>query len=120
MFTCSTLHGEHVNPALLTTARRRQYYDLNLDEIFRFYGALLLYLHTRDRISIVIAYTKDTRNPDAIMLFIVLSRLLPYDPISNYSFSQRYKAGKIEKIEFLFFLNKNTVFRMPTRLPELN
>lgn len=40
---------EYVNPVLPTTARRnrQQYYDLNLDEIFRFYSALYFHIHTR-------------------------------------------------------------------------
>lgn len=76
MFTCSTLQ-QRVCKSRVTgyTARRnrRQYYDLNLDEIFRFYGALLPYPHA-DGISIVMVDSKGTREiPRAITLFIVSS-----------------------------------------------
>lgn len=61
MFTCSTLH-QRVCKSRVTdyTARRnrRQYYDLNLDEIFRFYSALLPYPHA-DGISIVMVHSKE-------------------------------------------------------------
>lgn len=76
MFTCSTLQ-QRVCKSRVTgyTARRnrRQYYDLNLDESFRFYGALLPYPHA-DGISIVMVDSKGTREiPRVITLFIVSS-----------------------------------------------
>lgn len=122
MFTCSTLHLRVCKSRVTGyTARRnrRQYYDLNLDEIFRFYGALLPYPHA-DGISIVMAHNKGIREKFREQL-----HYLSFHPIigpNNWTRiyrslndldMKREKSGEAKSYKFVsFFLTKNIFIRM--------
>jgi len=111
MFTCSTLHRwvckSHVSDYSSMLAILRSQSRRDLPVLWR---ATLVSIHA-DEISIVIAYTKDTRNPEcnyAIYRFIANYCLMILKLIV-LALQSRYKAEEIGKVShgnFFFSLMK--------------
>jgi len=125
MFTCSTLHRwvckSHVSDYSSMLAILRSQSRRDLPVLWR---ATLVSIHA-DEISIVIAYTKDTRKPEcnyAIYRFIAIIALWYDSKIDRSRCNldiKLKKSGKSVMKIFLFFNSENTVSRTFTRLLEL-